>query len=177
MIPQRGDFGIKPGGGLAMRLVRWGTKSRYGHAAVVVDFNPAASPAAPVQIVEAAPGGVRMQWVKVDAFRWSTGGPLEEVLTEAARGKIVAGAWKAIRSDYDWPSVLEFIPRFVVANFKGYFADRPDDRLFCSEMVVWLYREAGITMFPSKWDDREIAPGAVSPGMLEKFCPPESGDL
>lgn len=159
-MPLPGDFGIKPGGGVAMRLVRWGTKSRYGHAAEVV-----ATGEERVQIVEAAPGGVRMQWVRPGDFRWSTGGPLDHLLTDEIRARLVARAWSTLNSDYDWPSVLEFIPRFWFANFKGYFSEHPDEHLFCSELVVWNRREEGLIMFPS------IAPGAVSPGMLEKWCP------
>jgi hypothetical protein len=155
-----------------MHLVRWGTGGPYGHAALVVKYDPATSPAAPVQIIEAAPGGVRMQWVRESAFDWSTGGPLDAQLTEEKRAAIVAGAWSVIKSNYDWPSVLEFIPRTLFANFKGYWADHPDGDLFCSEMVVWLWRDmGGISMFPSAVDTRKIAPGAVSPNMLAPFLP------
>lgn len=152
-----------------MALVRWGTKSKYGHAALVVGWDPALSPECPVQIIEAAPGGVRMQWVALDAFRWSTDGPIH--VTGDQRAKIITTAWNSLKSAYDWPSVLEFVPRFWNAKFKGYFAEHSDDHLFCSELVVWAYRQAGISLFPSHIDPRSIAPGAVSPGMLEPFCP------
>jgi len=146
-----------------MALVRWGTKSKYGHAALCVGYDPVRSPTAPVQIIEAAPGGVRMQWVKTDTFRWSTGGPLRP--TPEQRARILSTAWDSLKSDYDWPSVLEFIPRYWNTKFKGHFASRPDDNLFCSELVAWAYQRAGIILF------KDIAPGAVSPGMLEEFCP------
>jgi hypothetical protein len=185
--PQAGDFGLRKGGGPAMAAVRWATgvprwswgkfwriPAKYGHAALVVNYDAEASPSAPVQIIEAAPGGVRMQWVREDFFDWSTGGRLENQLGSPAsevRTIICRGAWDVLKSDYDWPSILEFAPRFFYAEFTGRFASKPDEKLFCSEMVVWLYRKAGVSFGPEIPD--RVASGAVSPQQLAPFLPTE----
>ena len=145
----------------------WRVPAKYGHAALVVNYDAVSSPDAPVQIVEAAPGGVRMQWVKEDFFDWSTTGRLREQLSEQAREIICATAWDVLKSDYDWPSILEFAPRFFYSQFTGHFASRPDEKLFCSELVVWAYRKADVTFEPEIPD--EIASGAVAPQQLAVF--------
>ena len=153
-----------------MWLVRLGTFSRYGHAAEVVDTRqglPDAPGSKPqVLIVEAAPGGVRQRWCALDEFRWSTGGPIDP--DPVTRARLVARAYSVLNRGYDWPSIAEFIPRFFWSKFQG-SKDHPDRRLFCSELVVWNRREEGIDMFPGR------APGDISPGMLQDFCPPSPG--
>jgi hypothetical protein len=160
-----------------MWLVRLGTFSRYGHAAEVVDVR-SERPAAPgsraeVLIVEAAPGGVRQRWVPVDEFRWSTGGPLDEYLTDAIRADLVARAYSTLNRGYDWPSIIRLAPRFFNNRFRGWSKDRPDRRLFCSELIAWNRREAAVKfarpaldMFPT------LAPRDVMPGDLQDWCPP-----
>lgn len=173
-LPLPGDWGIKPGRGLAMWIVRVGTFSRYGHAAEVVDVDPDAP--LPVKVVEPMPGGVRVNWVRADEFRWSTGGPLDAVLTSEIRKHLVARSYAQIGKGYDWPSVLEFVPRAFGAKIRGQADEHPDMHLMCSELVVWNRRleaiEHGIPeldMFP--W----IAPGSVPPGWLQDWCPRSPG--
>lgn len=161
ITPRPGDFGIKPGGGLAMWLVRLGTFSRYGHACIVESINPVPGPHV-VTVIEALPSGVTRSYVEPSEFRWSTGGPI--VPTEGQRQLIVAVALDCLGRGYDWPSIAGFVVRFFGAKF-GYSPDHPDNRLFCSELVVWAYREAGVDLFPGK------APGDVSPGDLVDYCP------
>lgn len=167
-LPRVGDFGIKHGGGAAMWLVRLGTFSRYGHAAEVVrvshDLYLANLPS--VQIVEATPKGVITRFVHPTEFRWSTGGMLDGVLTDEIRNDLAERALRQLGKGYDWPSIAGFVVRFFGAKF-GYSPDHPDDKLFCSELVVWNRLESGIVMFPGR------APGDVSPGELADFCPPE----
>lgn len=183
--PQPGDFGLRKGGGPAMAAVRWATgkprwslstfvriPAKYGHAALVIGFDEVASPDAPVQIIEAAPGGVRMQWVREDFFSWSTDGPLRTQLSADARAVVVATAWSVLKSDYDWPSIMEFVPRFFYAKFTGHFASRPDEKLFCSELVVWAYRKAGVSFAPEIPD--AVASGAVAPQQLAAFLGPKA---
>lgn len=170
-VPQPGDFGIKPGGGTAMWWVRLGTFSRYGHAAEVIgtDFGKTAAgwlDPPRVRIVEAAPGGVRKAWVGIDEFRWSTGGPLDDQLTDEIRNNLVRRAVDQVGRDYDWPSIGKFLIRFFYAKYRGYSPDHPDEKLFCSELIVWNRDLEGIHMFPGK------APGDIAPGELADFCPP-----
>lgn len=145
-----------------MWLVRLGTFSRYGHACEVVGTDPGRD--LPVEIIEAAPRGVRRVYVHPTAFRWSTGGPLDAHLTDEIRSNLVERAFSVIGRGYDWPSVAAFIPRFFGSKI-GWSPEHPDDHLFCSELVVWNRREEGLKMFPG------VAPGDVSPGMLQDFCP------
>jgi hypothetical protein len=182
--PQPGDFGIKPGGGLAMWLVRLGTFSPYGHAAEVVDPVDAPvwfevpeppSPEHIVPIIEAAPGGVRFAWVRIEEFRWSTGGPLDLALTIEARRDLSRRAWAQLGRGYDWPSIAHFLFRFFGAKV-GHSHDHPDDHLICSELIVWNRRETALQhgigaldMFP------DTAPGDVSPGQLQDWCPRSPG--
>jgi hypothetical protein len=151
-----------------MWLVRLGTFSRYGHACEVIESQMSATQGfSRVLIVEAAPGGVVKRWARDDEFRWSTGGSI--VPTPEQRARLVMRANTMIGKGYDWPSLARFIPRFFYAKYKGFTADHPDAKLFCSELVVWNRREEGIDMFPG------IAPRDVSPGMLQDFCPRSPG--
>jgi hypothetical protein len=167
-IVKPGDFGISPGYGWPAYMIRLGTFSRYAHAAEVVDVDWNQENF-PIQIVEAWQTGVRQRWVALDSFRWSSGGPLDAQLTPEIRANLVRRARSQLHKGYDWPSVFHFIPRFFYAKFQGHAWDRPDEKLFCSELVVWNRREEGIVMFPT------TAPGDVSPGMLADFCPMSPG--
>lgn len=173
VLPRPGDFGIKPGGGWAMWLVRLGTFSRYGHAAEVVETRPnQPNNPWPVRIVEATPSGVIDRWVSVDEFRWSTGGPLDKVLTDEMRWDIIARAFKQRGKGYDWPSIGKFLVRFFNAKFKGWSPDHPDRKLFCSELIVWNRRETSIKFgFPELDMFPGTAPGDISPGQLQDWCP------
>lgn len=161
--PRSGDFGIKPGYGMAMWLVRLGTFSRYGHACIVesVQMLPGS---ATIMIIEALPAGVHRRPCLPSEFRWSTGGPV--TLTQGQRDVIAEVSAGCIGRGYDWPSIAGFLVRFFGAKF-GYSPDHPDEKLICSELVVWSYKMAGVDLFPKK------APGDVSPGDLVQFCPPE----
>lgn len=152
-----------------MWAVRLGTFSRYGHAAEVVFADLTPDVDLSVKIVEATPSGVRARWVHVSEFRWSTGGPLDNILTPDIRAELAHRAYAQIGKGYDWPSIARFIPRFFYAKYRGFSPDHPDRKLFCSELVVWNRREAGIDMFPG------IAPRDVSPGDLQDWCPGSVG--
>lgn len=163
--PFPADFGIKPGGGWVMWLVRLGTFSRYGHAALVVDVEPGAD--LPIHIVEATPNhGVIDRWCHPSEFRWSTGGPID--LTNEQRGIIERKAWSCLGEGYDYPSIFGFLVRFFGGRAK-IIRDRNNTKLFCSELVVWAYREAGVVLVPG------VPPDGVSPGDLVDFCPREGG--
>lgn len=179
VIPQIGDFGVARGGGWPMWCVRLGTFSRYGHAAEVVEVDGVGEDGAPVvTVIEAAPGGVRRRVARTGEFRWSTGGPLDAVLTDEIRVALVRRAYSVTRTPYDWPSIVGFLARFVGAKVRGFAQDHPDEKLFCSELVVWNRREEArfrgipeLDMFPT------VAPGSVSPGDLVDWCPRSPGGL
>jgi hypothetical protein len=173
--PSRGDFGLTPGTGWAMWVIRYGTglpighdpfhrrAAKYGHACICIGPGPDAGH---VMIVEAEPKAVRKRLARVDSFDWSTGGPLDRQLTEPVRDVIVHTALGCVGKGYDWPSIAAFLPRWFYSKWKGFDQDHPDHSLFCSELVVWCWRVAGVR---GLLDSR--APGSIAPNDLAPFLP------
>lgn len=153
-MPLRGDFGLQAGSGWAMLLVRVGTLSRYGHACLAVEDAAGGM----VRIVEAMPDGVRTRTGPVDEWTWSN-----VTLSDAQRGMVAAIAATEVGKPYDWPSIAGFVLRHLGVKIRGRSSDHPDDKLICSELVAWAYRQAGQDLFP------RIAPGDVSPGDLAEY--------
>ena len=165
--PRKGDFGLTAGGGLAMLVTRLGTLSRYGHACVALndpmlagDLNHPEGQYEVIRIIEAAPGrqGARIKTVRTSAFRWSN---LQ--IDPEVRDRIAARAESCKGIKYDWPAIFGFMAK--VWGYKLRLIgrkDQPDDRMICSELVVWAYRP-----------DIDLAPGlpagAVSPGDLGDY--------
>jgi uncharacterized protein YycO len=134
-----------------MWLVRLGTFSRYGHAAVCTE----ASDGLAVTVVEAYPGGARARQARADEFVWSS-----LVLSEGQRRQIVEAAVGCLGLPYDWWDIARFLLRYRRGRLFGVTPDYADRRLICSELVVWCYRQAEVDLAPGR------APGAVSPGDL-----------
>ena len=151
-LPQVGDYGVTKGVGLAMWFVRWGTFARYGHAAIVVEVDHERGR---VLVVEAMPSGARLRWVDPADWAWSS-----IPLTKTQRSTIVNEARRLLGARYDWRSILGFLVRFWGVKVKGRSDDHADNRVICSELVVWCYLAAGIVLIP------DVAPGDVSPGDL-----------
>lgn len=174
---QMGDFGLAPGGGWPMRIVRWGTgvprfswgrfvrtPARYGHAAVAVSGEREGK----VEIVEATPQGVKRRWVPVTHFDWSAGGPLTPQMTLPVRQKISDVADSIVGQPYDWPNIAKFLVKWAWPSFAGHYEkDYADGQTICSELVVWAYREAGVTGFLP-----ERAPGSIAPNDMAVFLGP-----
>lgn len=162
--PERGDYGTTPGHGLAMAFVRAGTgRPRFlrpawaGHAVIVLETSSNGD----VRISEATPDhGVVERWITPDGGRWHWS---NEALTTEQRDAIVTTAHRYIGVPYDWPSIIAFVVRSVVKDWRGHAQDHPDAKLFCSEWVAWLYRDfAHLDLFPG------VAPGTVSPADLDR---------
>jgi uncharacterized protein YycO len=149
--PQLGDFGLTKGKGLAMFAIRHGTASRYGHACVALYSTPTNK----VIIIEAMPDGARSRVVDVDEFVWSN-----LSLTDEQRRVIGNKAEQCIGLPYDWKAIVGFVIRVWKARWSTGSDDHADDKLICSELVAWAYREAGFDLAPG------VAPGDVSPGDL-----------
>lgn len=180
--PLPGDFGLAPGGGWAMAVVRWGTgvprfkhghfirtPARYGHAAVCVGWDAGAGQ--PI-IVEATPGGVVKRTVAYDHFDWSSQGPLTPQLGidpgGPVREAIVRAATGLVGEPYDWPNIGRFLLRWARPSFTGRpEPDAGDGEVICSELVVWAYRHAGV-----KGMLDATAPGNVAPNDLLAFLGP-----
>ena len=149
--PQLGDFGLTKGKGLAMFVIRHATASRYGHAAVCVGLERSGH----VAVVEAMPDGARIREVSPDEFVWSN-----LPLTEQQRRDVSAYALNCLGFPYDWKAIIGFAIRVWKARWSTGSDDHADDKLICSELVAWCYREAGFDLAPG------TAPGDVSPGDL-----------
>ena len=132
------------GMGLGSALIRWQTRSKYSHAAILLSDNT---------VVESWQGaGVRVtrihDWHGIDAFTVIGMTPLEwSVVEQFIKSQI--------GKKYDYLSVARFITRR-----KG---DCPE-RWFCSELVFSAFLHAGVKLL-----DR-VEPWEVSPGLLS-FSP------
>lgn len=166
--PRPGDYGLTAGHGRAMWLVRLGTFSRYGHAAICVGVEQAPTGEVRPIIVEASGDGARQRVVTDPGeFVWSA---RRIGLTGAQRTGIVEEAKACIGIPYDYWAILCFIGRVWKSRlFKTDPARPGDDKLICSELVVWAYREGpgrtdapGMDLAPGK------SPGDVSPGDLDE---------
>lgn len=170
--PLPGDFGLAPGKGMAMAVVRWGTglprwrhgrlvrrPARYGHAALCVGWDVRADE--PL-IVEATPGGVVRRNVPASHFEWSTGGPVTRQYSAGAdRDKVVAAMMSLLGQGYDWPNIGRFVLAWAWPGFPG-TEDRENGKVICSEAVVWALRSGGV--------DVGTAPaGRISPNDLAPF--------
>lgn len=137
-----------------MWCVRVGTLSRWGHACVAVGDAAAGQ----IQIVEAMPEGVRTRTSPVGDWTWSN-----VALTDAQRDHIAGIAFSEVGRPYDWGSIAGFVLRHFGAHVRGRSNDHPDDKLICSELAAWSYREAGVDLIPG------VAPGDISPGDLAQY--------
>lgn len=154
MTVQPGDFGLAAGGGLSMWWVRLGTFSRYGHACIAEQVYADGR----VVVIEPMPKGCRRRIAHAREFVWS-----DVELSDKQRSDVVAYAQTTLGLPYDWLAITAFLARFWGAKITGRSDDKADDRLICSELVVWAYRGAGVDLCPGK------APGACSPGDLDQF--------
>jgi len=154
--PQMGDFGLTKGKGLAMWFIRHATASRYGHACVVLRFVDGAENH--VLIVEAMPEGARARYAHISEFVWSN-----LHLTDQQRHDVAAYAERCRGLPYDWWAIIGFAIRFWRAKWTTGSGDHADDKVICSELVAWAYREAGVDLAPG------YAPGDVSPGDLAQW--------
>jgi len=158
-MPRPGDFGLSPGGGLLMAAVRLGTFSRYGHACICSNTTTLGNIGGMVEIIEAYPGGCRKRRVSTDEFTWSN---IE--LSDTQRNGVVDYAHDTLGLPYDWRAIAGFLARFWWAKATNGSGDHADDKLICSELVVWAYREgAKLDLAPGR------APGDVSPGDLADY--------
>jgi hypothetical protein len=150
VTPLLGDYGVQSGGGRGAWLIRLGTFSRWNHAAVVVQVDP-------LRIVEAMGSGARERDCGVDEFTWS-----RCQLTDGQRSDIAVGARECIGLPYDYRDIVGFVSRFFGRKTRLWPShDHGNDRLICSELVAWCYREGG-----HEAAIQSVAAGDVSPGDL-----------
>lgn len=153
-----------------MWLVRAGTGSPpflrpapVGRAAICVGTD--SQTGHPV-IVEAAPRGVWSRSLRAgEQWAWAA-----EELTPHQRAQLVGAATQYDGVPYTWPSILGFLLRWWVKQWRGRAEDHSDAKLFCSELVAWLYRDCmdpGLDLFPGV-SPRTTAPADLYRRMRER---------
>jgi hypothetical protein len=151
-LPTLGAFGVQPGVGWEMWVVRTFTFAPVGHACVVVGVD---DDMWWVDIVEAMPDGMRRRTVTRTEFIWSAI-PLAPGQGECVAAKAVDDVGKP----YAWPSIAGFILRWFKVKWTGKAFDHPDLYAMCSEEADYLWRSCGTDLFPG------VAPNAVAPADL-----------
>lgn len=130
------------GRGILSRLIRWQTRGRYSHAAVLLQYGT---------IIEAWHTGVRRKkvtdWTNIDIFSVPTLTPAQECYIETWLMKQVREGKK-----YDFLGVLRFVSRSK--------RDNPN-RFFCSELVVEAFKFAGVHLFAPHIQGWQVSPSAL----------------
>jgi uncharacterized protein YycO len=134
------------GRGLLSAAIRWQTRSRYSHAAILLHDEQT--------IIEAWPGaGVRAKsfngwddWDGIDYF---------SVDADFNSYRLENFLHAQLGKRYDYLGVLRFLSR-------DSDEDQKNKRWFCSELVFAAFAHAGVDLF------RDTRAWEVSPGMLSK---------
>jgi hypothetical protein len=166
--------------GFVGKLIRWQTRSRYSHAALVFDrelireidptyrlfccgaeFNHGHALTHKFVTIEAREfRGVRLTLgvvttpaTNVDLFQ------IEDCRLKIADLEVLKRVWfwakDELAKDYDYGMVARFVSRRQASRTES-------DKWFCSELVFAALRKAGIELL------RDVEPWAVSPGLLAK---------
>lgn len=129
--------------------IRWQTRSKYSHAAVLMPDGKT--------VVESYPGvGVRVRrltvndWAKITAFR-------VDGFTAAHWEEVIRFATAQIGAGYDWVGVIRFLTR-KPATVNG--------RYFCSELAFEAISRAGKQLLRAEPCDVSPAMLALSPFIL-----------
>jgi uncharacterized protein YycO len=130
------------GHGLMSRLIRWRTWSKVSHAAWLL---------ADGSVIEAwTSGGVRH--VASLSTRHHPGTTVRIYRVPGLHSETVEKLLTSqLGKKYDWLGILGFVFRRRTQN---------QDRFFCSELIYWACRMAGLELL------REVEPWQVSPGEL-----------
>lgn len=149
MNPLIGDYGTVRTGGLAAKLIRFGTRSPVNHAFVYIGGG---------QIVEAQPGGAAIS--QLSAY---TNVQWDKRIDSSDVGRDIAkAALGMVGTPYNWLDIAALT--FACYGMRNRWIDRRierDDRLICSQLVDKAYQLAGVQLF----DDGRL-PGEVTPGDL-----------
>lgn len=144
--PQPGDYGLVHGSGFLMALVRWGTRSEYGHARLCVGYGPGDT----IAIVEAQPPGavtrVLSAW-ETQVTAWFTVDP-----TNTQRIAIANNGRDLVGIGYGWTDIAA-LAAWHVLGLRWRWLDRRinrEDRLICSQLVALAYARAGIDLIPDQ---------------------------
>lgn len=154
MTPTPGSYGCVRTGGFYAWLIRFGTRSKFNHAFVVMRDG---------KIIEADPGGAR--WARIDNYGndskvYDTG----DVLTEAQREQIMDKAVALLGTPYGWTDIVRLSLRCLGVNW-SWLTKRADEEraMICSQLVAACGDAAG-----ADWDCGRSCPAEVTPGDLAK---------
>jgi hypothetical protein len=157
--PQQGDFGLVKINGDAGRLIRIGQALNgdgfddYEHAFLYLGNS---------LIIEAEPGGARLNELAYKNVKWSTG---IIPLTDKQRTRIAIGGFEFEHVPY---SAMDY---FALASLRLKLLVTPalenyvktSKHMICSQLVDAAYAKAGVQLF----NDHRY-PGEVTPGSLDK---------
>ena len=131
---------LMKGRGTLSRLIRWQTRSKYSHAAILIDGH---------EIIESWMGeGVRTHHVK----DWSNIDTFSVIgMTELQKQKVVAFAKTQVGCKYDYRGALRFISRRPASV---------NSKWFCSELVFAALEYGGVKLL------HNVAAWEVSPALL-----------
>lgn len=132
------------GRGIISRLIRWQTRSKYSHAAILVDEESST-------IIESWQGaGVRSKkitdWRDIEVFNVDLQGEHKEAA-------VLMFLIDQVGKHYDYSGVIRFVSRRKPPR-----AD--NQKWFCSELVFAAFQYAGVNLL------ERIDAAAVSPGLL-----------
>ena len=127
-------------------LIRWETRSKYNHAAIVLRDGSVIESVEEVGVHRLAALPVAKAPDRIDLF---------EVMgldTDWKVGEVENFLKAQLGKPYDWPDLLGFVTR----------SDQPEDRdaWFCSELVFAAIEAGGVALL------RDVPPFQVSPGEL-----------
>lgn len=159
-----GDIVLCTGNGPMSRMIRWLTRSRFSHAAIILHWHGRV-------LVHEAVGssGVRV-WLLSACVRKYNGRVTLYRPTKETRERLDLAALRRVALDhlgtgYRTMGLFQSAWHLLVSRKKALkdFSKRPPKREFlCSELVSACYREAGIDLAP------DVPDGYTTPGDLER---------
>ena len=131
---------------MVSRGIRWFTRGEYSHATLLFDSDYA------IEAVYPRVRAVYFKSVYKDLTKYKV---FEVVTTDEQHKAILAYSAAQINKPYDWVGDLHFVTRQDYAN-------QPDNKWFCSELVFESFKQAGVELFKNTegWQ--------VDPDMLKR---------
>ena len=150
--PQPGDFGVVKTNGIIGRLIRLGTTSRWNHAFIYIGDGV---------IVEANPTGVTLSPVKkYPQIAWNH----RDTIPAKTREQLVDLALAEVGKPYAFLDIAILLLRIMGLRFtkpnKFWKKLAIQNGWFCSELVSYCYRSAGLTLINKK--DDLVVPGDLA---------------
>ncbi|WP_096201731.1 YiiX/YebB-like N1pC/P60 family cysteine hydrolase [Bacillus sp. FJAT-45350] len=141
---ETGDIIFVKQNDLTSLLIRWLEKSPYSHVAIAINSN---------EIIEAD----ILRRVKIRKMKYTSFKVMRVDLNVSQKKLLISCAKTFINNKYNYKGAIKWFFRLII--------NRKDDRdlpqrVYCSELVDYIYRCVGIVFYP------ERAPGDVLPSDL-----------